>query len=61
MAKFLSIFVIIGTTLLFDLSHGEISRWKEYLSKQKILSTRNGGRIAGNEWNLEICFYILRI
>lgn len=48
MAKFSSVVVLIGITLLFDLSYGEISRWKEYLSKQKILSTRNGGRIAGN-------------
>lgn len=55
MAKLLSVFVIIGITLLFDLSHGEISRWKEYLSKQKFLSTRNGGRIAGNERNFEMC------
>jgi transcriptional antiterminator len=57
MAKLLSI--IIGITLLFDLSNGEISKWKEYLSKQKILSTRSGGRIVGNEWNLEMC--LLRI
>ena len=49
MAKLLSFFVIIGITLLLDLSYGEISRWREFLSKKKILSTRNGGRIAGND------------
>lgn len=48
MAKLSSIVVLIGITLLFDLSYGEISRWKTYLSKQKILSTRSSGRIVGN-------------